>query len=60
MVDVCLADLQAHGWVATIGLGFLIPLGILAAKLVKDTTAWRILFWAHVGLQVDACMCVCV
>ena len=45
--------MQAHGWVATIGLGFLLPLGILVAKLGQGTGAWRILFWIHVSVQVS-------
>lgn len=48
--------LQAHGWVATIGLGFFLPLGILVAKLGQgmSPTAWRIFFFIHVSVQVGA------
>ena len=44
--------LQAHGWVATVGLGFLIPFGILTVKLGKSTAAWRYMFCSHVVVQV--------
>ncbi|KAK9799815.1 hypothetical protein WJX73_003111 [Symbiochloris irregularis] len=46
--------LWAHGWVATIGLGFFLPLGILLAKLGQgmSSTAWRVFFFMHVSVQV--------
>lgn len=47
----CIA--QAHGWVATIGLGVLLPLGIVLAKLFKSSRAWRAIFWVHVLVQVS-------
>lgn len=43
--------LQAHGWMAVIGLGFLIPLGIVIAKVFSGSGAWRIMFWVHIVLQ---------
>ena len=44
--------LAAHGWIAVIGLGFLIPLGIVISKASSHTKLWTAGFWLHVPVQV--------
>ena len=49
--------LAAHGWIAVIGLGFLIPLGIAISKASSHTRLWKAGFWLHVPVQVRLVAC---
>lgn len=43
--------MQAHAWLAAIGWGVLVPLGILLARSFKDARGWW--FHAHRALQAS-------